>query len=112
MMRAWDHNGDNKLSKAEFMKNMESFVSDHENWEHHVAQVAAEAFSRLDSDGNGTVDMTELSRWIEGPKKPNATFVRRKLARKSSMVVALRKGPTTAVPAAAVIPKEKKKYHY
>ena len=100
IMRAWDQSGDNKLCKAEFMENMESFISDHDIWEHHAAQIAAETFAKIDKGGNGTIDMTELTKWFEGPKL-TVNFVRRRKVRHSGKGADSRKQERNAVPARA-----------
>ena len=63
-VRAWDAEGDDRLAKREFLRNMEHFVGDGQLWHTHMKAVAQEAFDQIDTDRGGVISLSELKHWL------------------------------------------------
>ena len=63
-VRAWDAEGDDRLTKREFLRNMEHFVGDGQLWHTHMKAVAQVAFDQIDTDRGGVISLSELKHWL------------------------------------------------
>lgn len=94
LMSSWDRNGDFTVQRLEFLDGVRGFCSEYERvqlWEREVANVAMEAFTRINASPRGRIDAmsrhradvlneaiecSELGRWLERPTlRPHSTQV-------------------------------------
>ena len=71
MVRTWSDDGNNVLSKSEFLKHLKKLVGDAALWYSEVRGAAMDAFESIDMMGaagtdDGNLDIIEVCQWLDG----------------------------------------------